>query len=480
MSIDPPRESLPPTAPFTAEEVAADPGRANGSPSVDHAFPADDTATAVKIVSDFVEESESHKKLLREVTQGKSRAKRLRRADPLLPRLVPCVAGLAAVVAGQLFLASCQLLPSPTSAGGDRILPADPPSALDVALDSKHLRESSAAAASLLSATARPAEHVVVFCGQTALLSSAAPSGEVKLPAPAKPSDPPRHSTDFQLHEHKKALQDYDTKTAAVQRSLQATQRQLVASWVDSLKPSLTHAEQSCPSTRPDAPPAQSLLATLDMAETTFASLAEAGVDVGSRKAIAVLGVDGVPLTPSPSVADRLQGASVVVSPFPGGPPAQAGWQAALVQGGAGRAVLLAPGAEPELPTVVSEALGSIVYPLPTDVLFALGGASLQPSAQAPLDQLLQQLLGPYKTATAVVNGYADNLPAPGGNDTLSGNDILSQRRAEAVTAWLVAHGVASDRVQAVGHGDADPVAPNGPTGQPENRRVVVVINPAG
>jgi hypothetical protein len=80
MSIDPPRESLPPTAPFTAEseEVAADPGRANGSPSVDHAFPADDTATAVKIVSDFVEESESHKKLLREVTQGKSRAKRLR------------------------------------------------------------------------------------------------------------------------------------------------------------------------------------------------------------------------------------------------------------------------------------------------------------------------------------------------------------------------------------------------------------------
>src|SRR5664280_3177115 len=91
MSIDPPRESLPPTAPFTAEseEVAADPGRANGSPSVDHAFPADDTATAVKIVSDFVEESESHKKLLREVTQGKSRAKRLRRADPLLPRLVP-------------------------------------------------------------------------------------------------------------------------------------------------------------------------------------------------------------------------------------------------------------------------------------------------------------------------------------------------------------------------------------------------------
>ena len=35
------------------------------------------------------------------------------------------------------------------------------------------------------------------------------------------------------------------------------------------------------------------------------------------------------------------------------------------------------------------------------------------------------------------------------------------------------------DRLQTFGYGDTDPVAPNSPAGQPLNRRVVVVIDPA-
>jgi outer membrane protein OmpA-like peptidoglycan-associated protein len=47
------------------------------------------------------------------------------------------------------------------------------------------------------------------------------------------------------------------------------------------------------------------------------------------------------------------------------------------------------------------------------------------------------------------------------------------------VEEWLIAHGVAAARLQAFGYGDTDPVAPNTPDGQPLNRRVVVVIDPA-
>jgi len=44
---------------------------------------------------------------------------------------------------------------------------------------------------------------------------------------------------------------------------------------------------------------------------------------------------------------------------------------------------------------------------------------------------------------------------------------------------WLVAQGVAPGRLQAFGYGDTDPVAPNMASGQPLNRRVVAVIDPA-
>lgn len=50
--------------------------------------------------------------------------------------------------------------------------------------------------------------------------------------------------------------------------------------------------------------------------------------------------------------------------------------------------------------------------------------------------------------------------------------------RSEAA-GWLVAHGVPASRLQAYGYGDAGPVAPNTPAGQPLNRRVDVIIDPA-
>ena len=52
--------------------------------------------------------------------------------------------------------------------------------------------------------------------------------------------------------------------------------------------------------------------------------------------------------------------------------------------------------------------------------------------------------------------------------------------RAEAVRSYLVSHGIASDRITAVGHGKSDPVADNAsPEGRADNRRVEIVVQPS-
>lgn len=65
------------------------------------------------------------------------------------------------------------------------------------------------------------------------------------------------------------------------------------------------------------------------------------------------------------------------------------------------------------------------------------------------------------------VQGHTDDV----GNDQL--NLDLSQHRAEAVVTWFVVHGVAFDRLTAVGYGETLPLADNATdAGRAENRRV--------
>jgi hypothetical protein len=55
-------------------------------------------------------------------------------------------------------------------------------------------------------------------------------------------------------------------------------------------------------------------------------------------------------------------------------------------------------------------------------------------------------------------------------------NQALSERRAQAVVAWLTAHGVAASRLSAKGMGQTKPVADNGgDEGRSKNRRVELV-----
>jgi chemotaxis protein MotB len=63
----------------------------------------------------------------------------------------------------------------------------------------------------------------------------------------------------------------------------------------------------------------------------------------------------------------------------------------------------------------------------------------------------------------------------------VTSNEILSQKRAEAVMKFLISQGVKPDLVTAKGFGEQNPIAPNDtPEGRAKNRRVELSLVPAG
>ena len=102
-------------------------------------------------------------------------------------------------------------------------------------------------------------------------------------------------------------------------------------------------------------------------------------------------------------------------------------------------------------------------------VLFESGSARLTGSSRAELDRLLAALEDDPGLRVRI-EGHTD---ASGGADA---NQQLSQRRAQAVADWLAERGVSSSRLEAVGLGEASPVASNDTAaGREQNRRVEIV-----
>jgi chemotaxis protein MotB len=59
----------------------------------------------------------------------------------------------------------------------------------------------------------------------------------------------------------------------------------------------------------------------------------------------------------------------------------------------------------------------------------------------------------------------------------ITSNEVLSQKRAEAVMQYLISQGVKPDMISARGFGEADPVAPNDTAqGRAMNRRVELTL----
>jgi OOP family OmpA-OmpF porin len=84
----------------------------------------------------------------------------------------------------------------------------------------------------------------------------------------------------------------------------------------------------------------------------------------------------------------------------------------------------------------------------------------------------LAKFLKRFEDVDVKIDGYTDSV----GPETY--NQQLSQRRAQAVVDTLVnQHGIAASRLQAVGYGEANPVASNDTAeGRAENRRVMASL----
>ena len=104
------------------------------------------------------------------------------------------------------------------------------------------------------------------------------------------------------------------------------------------------------------------------------------------------------------------------------------------------------------------------------DATFASGQASLQPEATSHLGKLVQFVQSRPDLAVKI-EGYTDS------SGDSARNLALSRQRAESVRDALVAAGVSASRINVVGRGEANPVAPNDDaTGRARNRRVVVTL----
>ena len=105
------------------------------------------------------------------------------------------------------------------------------------------------------------------------------------------------------------------------------------------------------------------------------------------------------------------------------------------------------------------------------DVLFDNNQAQLKSGSLRSLDKRVV-FLQTYPQRKALIEGFTDSV----GTD--EANRQLSARRADAVRSALVGMGVASDRLSAMGFGEAYPVAGNdSASGRQMNRRVEILLS---
>jgi chemotaxis protein MotB len=120
----------------------------------------------------------------------------------------------------------------------------------------------------------------------------------------------------------------------------------------------------------------------------------------------------------------------------------------------------------------------AIKYTVNSDLLFRSGSWEMAPRGQELIAKLAPKL-APTQQQKIVVNGYTDNAPVSPAlqRQGVPSNEVLSQKRAEAVMQYLISQGVKPDLISARGVGEADPIAPNTTAkGRAQNRRVELTL----
>jgi chemotaxis protein MotB len=120
----------------------------------------------------------------------------------------------------------------------------------------------------------------------------------------------------------------------------------------------------------------------------------------------------------------------------------------------------------------------AIKFTLNSDLLFRPGSWEMSPRGKDLIAKLAPKL-APYQQNKLVVNGYTDNTPISPAlkRQGVTSNEVLSQKRAEAVMDDLISAGVKPDMIAARGFGEASPIASNKTAqGRAKNRRVEVTL----
>ncbi|HEY8087189.1 MAG TPA: OmpA family protein [Polyangiaceae bacterium] len=122
-------------------------------------------------------------------------------------------------------------------------------------------------------------------------------------------------------------------------------------------------------------------------------------------------------------------------------------------------------------PKTAQVQVGKNEITIKTQIQFALDSAVILPESFGLLTEIADTLIRHPEIKRVEVQGHTDNSGTP------EHNKVLSEQRAEAVRAWLVQHGVVSDRLVARGFGQEKPLVPNVTAGnRARNRRVQFII----
>lgn len=142
-----------------------------------------------------------------------------------------------------------------------------------------------------------------------------------------------------------------------------------------------------------------------------------------------------------------------------------------LVKKPAPAAAPAAPAAKPAAPVAAAPKPAAQKVTLAADALFDFDKAVLRPEGKSKLDKLSADIKG-IKLEVIIAVGHADRF----GSDAY--NQKLSEKRAEAVKAYLVSKGVEPNRVYTEGKGEKQPVTKADQCKGPKSKKTIDCLQP--